>query len=56
MGGVFSVGLLTICLFATGGLSATFEETKKKAEAGGIDAQYNLGVTYANGTGVVKSL
>ena len=35
-------------------LDKVFKEYKNAAEQGDADAQYNLGVCYANGTGVEK--
>ena len=53
--------LLLICGTLLTGLSAPlsaqapdFAETKKRAEAGNLAAQYNLGVMYATGNGVPK--
>ena len=45
--------LLVFALLAAAGFAADdFAETKKKAEAGDANAQYNLSLMYANGTGV----
>ena len=46
--------LLVFVLLAVAGFAADFAETKKKAEAGDAEAQYNLGVLYDNGMGVPK--
>ena len=44
--------LVGLCLSAFG--ESLFEETKKKAEAGDAQAQYDLGYAYYNGRGVPK--
>ncbi|MBO4311443.1 MAG: hypothetical protein J5828_00405, partial [Desulfovibrionaceae bacterium] len=53
-----SLSLLTLCLFALAlplgnALGASFAETKALAERGNADAQYNLGIMYAEGKGDV---
>ena len=47
--------LLVFVLLAAAGFAAEdFAETKKKAEAGDADAQYNLGMKYLDGKGVPR--
>jgi hypothetical protein len=48
--------LLVFVLLAAAGFAQApdFAETKKEADAGKAYAQYNLGVMYANGRGVLK--
>ena len=46
--------LLILISCAAAGFAAGFTETKKMAEAGDASAQYNLGVMYEKGDGVLK--
>ena len=45
--------LLTMCIFGENVFNA---ETIKAAEQGNAEAQYNLGMCYANGDGVAKDM
>ena len=46
--------LLVFILLAAAGFAADFAETKKKAEAGDADAQFNLGDMYKEPNGVPR--
>ena len=46
--------LLILISCAAAGFAAGFTETKKMAEAGDASAQYNLGLMYRHGDGVLK--
>ena len=45
--------LLTMCIFGENVFNA---ETIKAAEQGNAEAQYNLGMCYANGDGLAKDM
>ena len=49
--------LILLLVFATSfAFSQSFVETKKRAEQGDADAQFNLGWMYLNGEGITKDL
>ena len=54
---IVSVSLLVFLLLPTvwGQTSDDFESTRALADQGNADAQYNLGVMYANGEGVPEN-
>ena len=49
-----AVSMLALTLIAPWALGQDLTETRRLAEQGDADAQYNLGVRYANGEGVLK--
>ena len=49
-----AVSLLALTLIAPWALGQDLTETRRLAEQGDADAQFNLGVMYANGEGVLK--
>ena len=46
--------ILTLLIFATSAGADSFEDTRVKAEQGNATAQYDLGVMYIDGEGVLK--
>jgi TPR repeat protein len=44
--------ILLLCVSATANAQSGFEATKRLAEQGDVDAQWNLGRMYGNGRGV----
>ena len=49
-----AVSMLALTLIAPWALGQDLTETRRLAEQGDADAQFNLGVMYANGEGVLK--